>query len=818
MNKIRKLAARLTSLTSSAVMAVSSLGLSSAPNMTVDAADGGDDYAKLLQYSLYFYDANYCGPDAGERSRLTWRGDCHTSDGVPGGFHDAGDHVKFGLPAGYTASDLGWSYYEFSDAYNETGQANHLREITDHFAEFFRASTTLNGDTVTNFVYQVGDGKADHEYWRAPEVDNDMSTRTVLSTSSGASDIAAEYAAALALNYINFKNEDDLKYAKALYDYSVKTNTITGAPGFYESTSLADDQAWAAGWLYLATNDSYYKDQCTSKRPEVYWFNSWDNNALAANCVYGYVTGDWSKADNFLKGQCRSSDYLFADAWGSARYNAQIQFCALAVSRHTSSDYKAWAKGQMDYLLGNKGVGSAAPTCFVVGFADNSAKYPHHRAASGFGSSDEFNASDGSYSSSGHVLPGALVGGPTDGNGSYADTVQDYQANEVALDYNAGLVGAAAGLYAAYHTGAVVPVSEIPGVKTGVNDSEPIVTTPAVTTASGSGGTAVTTATTPVVVTPGVRKLTVNTEHSLNGGDQFERWYWFEFDLGENEYVNKVEVELEAVSGSIGQWQGAFAVSTYSSDWVQTDSISGNFGSSGTVTWEIPEETSRNIKYDSSMLNFGTWWSESQSFKVKSVTLYTTAEAEVTTTAPPTTKPVTTTTKPITTTTKPITTTTKPVTTTTKPVTTTTKPITTTTKPVTTTTKPITTTTKPITTTTKPVTTTTKPVTTTTKPVTTTTKPITTTTKPVTTTTEPVTTTTKPVTTTTEPVTTTTSAPEIVKGDVNGDGYVSVADIVAMSRYLLGHGSADAKTADLDGSGRVDVFDLVLMRRLLISL
>ena len=91
------------------------------------------------------------------------------------------------------------------------------------------------------------------------------------------------------------------------------------------------------------------------------------------------------------------------------------------------------------------------------------------------------------YSSNGHVLVGALVGGPLDANGTYNDTVQDYEANEVTLDYNAALVGAAAGLYSKYNTGSAVDPSTIPGVKGG---STPITTT---TTTSGGDTTATTT-------------------------------------------------------------------------------------------------------------------------------------------------------------------------------------------------------------------------------------------------------------------------------------------------------------------------------------
>ena len=101
---------------------------------TGSAVDVEYNYAKALQYSIYFYDGNMCGTEVNENDRYQWRGDCHTYDAqvplqpmvdsvgtnlsqsfideyreildpdgdgyvdVAGGFHDAGDHVKFGMP------------------------------------------------------------------------------------------------------------------------------------------------------------------------------------------------------------------------------------------------------------------------------------------------------------------------------------------------------------------------------------------------------------------------------------------------------------------------------------------------------------------------------------------------------------------------------------------------------------------------------------------------------------------------------------------------------------------------------------------------
>ena len=38
------------------------------------------DYARALQYSLYFYDANMCGEFKEDENKLSWRGSCHTYD------------------------------------------------------------------------------------------------------------------------------------------------------------------------------------------------------------------------------------------------------------------------------------------------------------------------------------------------------------------------------------------------------------------------------------------------------------------------------------------------------------------------------------------------------------------------------------------------------------------------------------------------------------------------------------------------------------------------------------------------------------------
>ena len=591
-------------------------GLTTLGSMAASAASY-DNYAKLLQYSMYFYDGNMCGSDVGSASQFDWRDNCHGSDEVDGGFHDAGDHVKFGLPAGYTASTLGWGYYEFKDSYDALGQTAHLQALTDRFCDFFKASTKLSGDTVTSFCYQVGVGQADHDVWCSPESQNDQSLRTAYWTSDDASDIAAEYAAALAVNYINFGNAEDLKYAKALYNYSIKTNKANcpEAENFYRSYDYYDDQAWAAGWLYLATKDSTYSsfldkfmnDTNAGKSGQsgckwgVYSTMCWNNVSLGAAILQSEITGDamdWAKVTTYLNGKCTSeSTYYCESDWGSARYNTALQMAALATTKYSAKsgmDYSSWCKAQMGMILGN----NPKNVNFVVGMDSNSAKYPHHRAASGYQSFDEMKGRT-DYSSNGHTLVGALVGGPADSNFTYTDSVNDYQANEVALDYNAGLVGAAAGLYSIYKTGSVD--SSIEGVSGSIvtTTKATTITTKATTTATNKP---VTTTTTPATTKRNITTTTITTAAPSRGktanittgtqvGTDGDKQMYAEFAPNGAKTATlyyKVKTSDTNSSGAFGTWTGS---------WVQED-FEVTVGANGEckASYNIPSNVGATVK------------------------------------------------------------------------------------------------------------------------------------------------------------------------------------------------------------------------------
>lgn len=499
----------------------------------VSAAEDYSNFAKALQYSMYFYDANMCGTDVSENTRYTWRGDCHTYDAqlpldtvntnlpaefiskykdvldpdgdgyvdVSGGYHDAGDHVKFGLPEAYTASTLGWGYYEFRDAYVKTGQDDHIETILRYVNDYFMRCTfrESNGDVVA-FCYQVGDGDIDHSYWNAPEIDSMERKGWFATANLPTTDCVANTAGSLAANYLNFKETDPsyaekcLDYAKALFKFAETNDKIKGASedgpkGYYGSSKYEDDYCWGAMWLYMATKDDHYLEEALGLlgndyyAPPTYvhcWNDVWTGTlCLISECndkengrlldIYKRLSGKneyeiqdfWSTIEKQLQNAISGSlgktitpqGYLFIDVWGSARYNTAAQLAALVFDKYNGNKptkYSDWAKGQMEYLLGKNNDSKA----YVVGYNENAVKYPHHRASSGLSKCED-------TSEQKHVLYGALVGGPGQ-NDEHIDTTADYIYNEVTIDYNAAFVGACAGLYSFYGNDSMTVTPDFP--------------------------------------------------------------------------------------------------------------------------------------------------------------------------------------------------------------------------------------------------------------------------------------------------------------------------------------------------------------------
>ncbi|MDY3214004.1 MAG: glycoside hydrolase family 9 protein [Ruminococcus sp.] len=570
-----------------------------------------DNFAQALQLALCFYDANKCGDEVADDGYYSWRGNCHVKDAniplvhmetggssgkasedsgkgdggasaaeglyvgtnmsdefikenieyldpdgdgcvnLTGGWHDAGDHVKFGLPGSYSASTVGWGYYEFRDSYIETGLQKHVEDELRWINDYFLKATFLDeNDKVVAYCYQVGEGNNDHNYWCAPELQVDgtfvaSSSCAVkrpayfATTETPASDQCAGASASLAINYLNFKDTDPeyaeecLKYALALYDFAVETHadlgdkslTVTSLGydgGFYTSSYDYDELAWAAVWLYYCTENYDYIDDIISVDETVtgemgahpytgymrriisdtgncwqnIWVHCWDTiwgGVFAKLAPITNISRDWyifrwnleywsgmtpaDAAEAEFDVPVTAHKYFGQDdviwntkitakeiadlpetdgAWlaktpagfamlndyGSARYNTAAGMCAMVYAKETGDmTFAEWAKGQMEYILGDNPMGYA----YEVGYENSYATFPHHRAAH----CSPTQAMDNPETYQVHTLYGALVGGP-DAKDYHHDETKDYIYNEVTDDYNAAFTGALAGLYHYY--------------------------------------------------------------------------------------------------------------------------------------------------------------------------------------------------------------------------------------------------------------------------------------------------------------------------------------------------------------------------------
>ena len=446
---------RILSIGISMAMVISSLPGGKAKE--VNAATQ-NNYVKALQEALYFYDANMCGDNVDYYSALSWRDNCHTDDEfyyfdgvirkvVKSGFHDAGDHVKFGLPQAYTATILGLSYMENADVYKKYGLTKHMKNISSCFYKYFSDCTGILGNTVHGFCYQIGEPNLDHAYWGKPENQSSRKEQYyVTSEENPATDIVSETSAALALQYLNNPGDPySLFLAERLFDYA-KTNDkkiATDGPGeFYKSSSWEDDYCLAAALLCIAVGNTSDRDIYASEFKKYYsncnqysWL-SWDNVSSLA-LKYGEKAGliDLSSDPvanclNNMKKECAVNDgYYCLSDWGSARYNCNMD--ALAFLSNDEDNAK-WAFGQLDYILGDDN------RSFVCGHTKYEL-HPHHRAASGYD-----NVESHGKEKQEHILVGALVGGP-DRSGNFVNDANLHKYTEVALDYNAGYIFALSG-------------------------------------------------------------------------------------------------------------------------------------------------------------------------------------------------------------------------------------------------------------------------------------------------------------------------------------------------------------------------------------
>lgn len=437
-----------------------------------------EDYREVLGLTVYFYGAQRCGN--AHNWLLTdnsYGNSCHLLDGqdydllydLTGGWHDAGDHIKFTLTIAWSAYVLLKGYETFREAYQDddsrdySGEPNSVPDLLDEVKTATDYLINANYDKNT-MIARVG-GPQDHDYWltspyqSCQPVSKGGGKRPVYSGAKA--DICGISAAALSMMsrlyrpYNQQYADSCLESALTIYRIAENNLASTADPdGFYEKSIWKDDMMCGAIELYRATEaDSllddaeYYNSSYSTHGWVADWSNHWDygRHSMVKAGVSGALTHWKEDVDRYLT-KIANNTYVnglaYFGEWGSLRYAANAALsAALLYDISGEVKYRNFAISQVDYIMGQ----NEYERSFIIGWGNNPPENPHHVNAYGR------NAEDWDLSKLPlYTLFGALVGGPTkyshDGvtYPGYKDDIHDYIGNEVTIDYNAGLIGAVA--------------------------------------------------------------------------------------------------------------------------------------------------------------------------------------------------------------------------------------------------------------------------------------------------------------------------------------------------------------------------------------
>ncbi|KAG8486076.1 hypothetical protein CXB51_019433 [Gossypium anomalum] len=461
----------------------------------------GHDYNQALSKSILFFEAQRSGY-LPHNQRVTWRANSGLNDGkasgvdLVGGYYDAGDNVKFGLPMAFTITMMSWSIIEYGKQMGANGELGHAMEAvkwgTDYLIKAHPEPYVLYGE--------VGDGNSDHYCWQRPE---DMTTDRhayKIDPSNPGSDLAGETAAAMAAASTVFRRSNPaystelLRHAYQLFDFADKyrgkyDSSITVAQKYYRSISGYNDELlWAAAWLYQASNNEYYLNYL-GKNGDSMGGTGWAMTEFGWDVKYAGVQTlvakflmqgkaglhapvferYHQKAEYFMcsligKGgrniQKTPGGLIFRQRWNNMQFVTSASFLATVFSDYLASsrgslkcaagnvapaELLSFAKSQVDYILGD----NPRATSYMVGYGNNFPRQVHHRASSivSFKVDPKFVACRQGYAtwysrkaSDPNVLTGAIVGGP-DAYDNFADERDNYEQTEPATYNNAPLLG-----------------------------------------------------------------------------------------------------------------------------------------------------------------------------------------------------------------------------------------------------------------------------------------------------------------------------------------------------------------------------------------
>ena len=400
----------------------------------------------------------------------------------PYGWYDAGDYNKYIVNSGFTIGVL-LQAYQMNKAYLDKMNLN-IPESGDYMPDFLdeimynlKWMETMQDPTdggvyhkltTPNFEGFVMPSECHQQRYVVQKTT--QATLDFAATMTLAARIYGEYPA-----YRRFAGQA-LQMAERAYAWAVRNpreyynqdamnekyepKVFTGA---YGDNNAEDEFFWAATELFLATGQNAYLEQAKQFAPKDYSVPTWGNVAGLGvqqwlnHSILNKVEDlgiDVQKMKSDLLAFCndcisriptssfhcphgnRTQDF----PWGSNSEMCAGQGIALLYAYTLTADrkYLDAAISDADYLLGRNATGY----CFVTGFGTKPVMHPHQRISH----------ADGIEA----PLPGFLAGGPNPGqqdretcktypsdapDESYTDDMNSYASNEIAINWNAYLVG-----------------------------------------------------------------------------------------------------------------------------------------------------------------------------------------------------------------------------------------------------------------------------------------------------------------------------------------------------------------------------------------
>jgi hypothetical protein len=438
-----------------------------AAQLFATSLDLGATHKKVIQ----FYGYQRAGLKTGSAYNLnsgwanaTHNGDNYNNNPLDGGWYDAGDYVKFGMNLGYSVYCLLKGYDIFPGGYSDefgfdhTNSPNKIPDILDEvkFATDYLCKAVINENTI---VLDVGNANSDHSLpitQRANNTAGRSGSEIYLCTGA---DIPLTYAACLALMSTVYRKYDST-YAKQcfekakvafafgkkkvdaggesnlycrpqgeFYDYEKDTKT-----GLYMNRDITDRMVAAGIELYRAANktgDPVYKEWAKKGAPGGFNCIGFELISPLASIEiwrqglggYGGLAGNVGFCKNRIQETGLFKGVFQNNGWGTAADvgTAAFEFGLAYVVTANASDRESYlnlCKTHIDWVTGKNSMNQS----FVCGVNGGPTSI-HYR------------------SSSKAAIPGAVVAGP-DPAGKWENNGDRYEYTEVAINYNAGLVGA----------------------------------------------------------------------------------------------------------------------------------------------------------------------------------------------------------------------------------------------------------------------------------------------------------------------------------------------------------------------------------------